>query len=330
MDIEVHKNLKKYLREKSPIPVPNIAGIKNLSGGVSNKTVQVFFEDGSSWVIKQALEKLRVKGDWFSDPDRIFFEAAAMSWLQKRVRIAKLIFEDQAHHLLVMEGIATPFENLKNIFMKSGPSPMLIQKAGEMLGEIHGTEVYELPELLMDNRFFISLRIEPYYQEVIRKEPSTKVFLDHLIEETYADRFSFTHGDYSPKNFLVRNDDLILLDHEVAHFGDGTFDLGFFFTHLVSKANHIPEYRQQFIDGLQIFYDSYHKKNEIDKQREARVIRHTIGCLLARVKGLSPLEYLTEDQKGKQLQIGLQLIDEVPLTLDHFVLRIKELLNDQD
>ena len=37
--------------------------------------------DGEAWVVKQALPKLRVAVDWFSDPARIEREAAGMRWL---------------------------------------------------------------------------------------------------------------------------------------------------------------------------------------------------------------------------------------------------------
>ena len=54
------------------------------------------------------------------------------------------------------------------------------------------------------------------------------------------------HGDYSPKNVLVHDGRLVLLDHEVIHFGDPGFDLGFSLTHLLSKAHHLPAERENF------------------------------------------------------------------------------------
>ena len=44
----------------------------------------------------------------------------------------------------------------------------------------------------------------------------------------------------APKNVLVHEDRLVLLDHEVIHLGDPAFDLGFGLTHLLSKAHHLP------------------------------------------------------------------------------------------
>jgi aminoglycoside phosphotransferase (APT) family kinase protein len=44
------------------------------------------------------------------------------------------------------------------------------------------------------------------------------------------------HGDFSPKNLLVWEGRVMLIDCEVGHYGDPAFDLGFFVTHLVLKA----------------------------------------------------------------------------------------------
>ncbi len=330
MDIEDHNELLSYLVNATDLQVKDVIKIENLKGGVSNKTVQIFFTDGSSWVIKQALEKLRVKGDWFSDPERIFFEAEAMKWLQPHVHIANLIFDDRSNFLLVMEGIPTPFKNLKSLFLENGPKKSLIGKAGIILGTIHHSGQQKIPDLLTSDRFFKSLRVDPYYVEVSRQIPSTNTFINELIDESSQDRFTFTHGDFSPKNLLVKNNELILLDHEVAHFGDGTFDLGFFISHLMSKANHIPTYCTRFIEGILQFYSHYKSNNPLDPVREFRAIRHAVACFLARVRGLSPLEYLTSEEQKKQEKIGLSLIKEIPPTMDQFVLKLKDLLHVRD
>jgi 5-methylthioribose kinase len=60
---------------------------------------------------------------------------------------------------------------------------------------------------------------------------------------------------------------------------------------------------------------------------EARVIRHTLACLLARVTGKSPLEYLTLAEQTRQRDVVLALIGEpptsVPALIVDFVTRIE-------
>jgi aminoglycoside phosphotransferase (APT) family kinase protein len=85
-----------------------------------------------------------------------------------------------------------------------------------------------------DRSFFESLRIEPYYRYAASRAPDADPFLRTLVEDTRREVHTLVHGDYSPKNVLVREGRLVLLDHEVAHFGDPAFDVGFSTTHLLS------------------------------------------------------------------------------------------------
>jgi hypothetical protein len=48
---------------------------------------------------------------------------------------------------------------------------------------------------------------------------------------------------------------------------------------------------------------------------EARAVRHTLGCLLARVDGRSPLEYLSEAARQRQRTTALALMKTPPMTL---------------
>ncbi len=71
-------------------------------------------------MVKQALPKLRVAVDWFSDPARIQREAAGMRWLAELApagTIPRLIFEDRACHLLAMEAVPEPHENWKTVLL---------------------------------------------------------------------------------------------------------------------------------------------------------------------------------------------------------------------
>jgi len=332
LNIEDHSELLNYLREAGKIAHNETVKSKTLTGGVSNRTVQVYLADGSSWVIKQALDKLRVEEDWFCSPDRIYFEAEAIHWLNQSVPdiCPKLIFEDKAQHLLAMEAVHTPFENLKTVLMEKRPQLSYFEAAGTLLGKIHfqGLKEELIPKRLFDIHYFDTLRVEPYYLETIIQAEETDRFFKLLIADTSRDRYTFVHGDFSPKNLLVKDGGLILLDHEVAHFGDGTFDLGFFMAHLLSKANHRREYIEDFLTGIQVFYDSYLSQNkDMGIPREQRTVRHAVGCLLARVKGLSRLEYLTKRQQETQKDIALKLIDKTPITVNGLISEFKELIN---
>ena len=333
LDIENPHQLLNYLHRRGSIDKNKEVRISLLSGGVSKRTVLLEFADGSPWVMKQALDKLRVDGDWFCSPERIFYEAEAMRWLDQYVHgnTPKLIFEDQSQYILAMEAVQPPFENLKTLLISSPPKSLYFKSAGKLLGQIHlqgSKKETHIPELFNDTQFFQTLRIEPYYLETVKKVGETRSFFAALIADTNNDRYTFVHGDYSPKNLLVKDDKLILLDHEVVPYGDGTFDLGFFIAHLLSKANHLPEYRAVFITGVLIFFEAYlYQTKFMNKSREQRAVSHTIGCLLARVCGLSKLEYLSEKQRHRQKSLALQLLADIPRSINELTLKFKDLMD---
>ena len=107
----------------------------------------------------------------------------------------------------------------------------------------------ELQSIFADRTFFEALRLEPYYRYTALRTPASADFYDALITDTLSHALTLVHGDYSPKNVLVHHDQLVLLDYEVAHWGDPAFDVGFALTHLLSKAHHIAPRRARHAEG---------------------------------------------------------------------------------
>ena len=332
MNIENTPDLLNYLKQRGFIQRDTEIQVILLTGGVSNRTVKVDFQ-GNSWVLKQALNKLRVQGNWFSPPERIYYEAEAIRWFDLHLpgTCPKLVFEDRDHFILAMEAVPHPFDNLKDILMTTVPERAYFEKAGHVLGQIHATglNLNNIPKIFHDARFFESLRIEPYYLECIKQLKLTEPFFGRLIDDTRKDRYTLTHGDFSPKNLLLKNHKLILLDHEVAHFGDGSFDLGFFIAHLFSKANHIEKQREALLNGVATFFTAYQARfPEMTELREARAVRHSIGCTLARVCGLSRLEYLNPQQREIQISVGIKLIESPPDNIAALINRFADILSE--
>jgi 5-methylthioribose kinase len=173
-----------------------------------------------------------------------------------------------------------------------------------------------------DRGFFESLRLEPYYLYSAERMPAVEGFIHDLIAETRATRYTLVHGDYSPKNVLVHEGNLILLDHEVIHFGDGAFDVGFALTHLLSKAHALPKFRDQFVDAAEQFWDIYCQSagpKRADAAMQARSCRHTMGCMLARCIGRSPLEYLKPAEAAVQANAASALMDHPPTEIAELV-----------
>ncbi|MDH5604041.1 MAG: phosphotransferase [Cyclobacteriaceae bacterium] len=335
MDIENKAHLDRYLSEKGWLPPGMSTVSETLRGGVSNRTAWVIFPDNRQWVIKQALEKLRVKEDWHCPPGRISVEARAIEWLNSVLperTVPALVFHDEERHILGMEAVRKPFENLKTVLLSGRIDLSLIESAGQVLGDIHrnGTTA-EARELFEDRSYYKVLRLEPYYQFTGIQVPETKDFFDRLVEDTLATRLTVVHGDYSPKNMLIKEGRLVLLDHEVMHFGDPAFDVGFMLCHLFSKSIHLPAQRNVLLNSVLSFWKCYSEANEdIAADIQSRAVRHTIGCLLARVKGRSPHDYLGEKSKQIQLETGISLSKEPVLTIEHFYENFKRKLAAYD
>jgi 5-methylthioribose kinase len=236
--------------------------------------------------------------------------------------IPGFLFEDRQHHLLAMNAVAKPHENWKTMLLSGKLERGHVVQFGQLLGTIHRRawdRRDELASVFEDRTFFQTLRLEPYYRASASRNPGVAEFLSTLIEQTLATRVTLVHGDYSPKNILVHRGRLVLLDHEVIHFGDPAFDLGFALTHLLSKAHHLPPRRAAFLQAAHWFWESYERAagewaSQPDLQ--VRIVRHTLACLLARVDGRSPLEYLTSRERDRQREIVLSLMRDPPARLE--------------
>ena len=97
-----------------------------------------------------------------------------------------------------------------------------------------------------------------------------------------------THGDFTPKNFLVAGNNLILLDYEVVHIGWPEFDFASIANHLTLKMVHLPAHRPALQATLQQFLGGHELHLPL------------LGALmLARVDGKSPAEYLREEDNPR-------------------------------
>jgi tRNA A-37 threonylcarbamoyl transferase component Bud32 len=335
IDIEDAAALTAYLRRSGRIGAHERPRIRVLRGGVSNRTVAVERESGEAWVLKQALAKLRVPVDWFSSPERIHREALGLEWLGKLApagSITPLLFEDHEQHLLAMEAVAQPHENWKTVLLSGRIEAGHFRQFAALLAAIHregARRRAEIEETFADRSYFESLRLEPYYGYAAEQAPAAGGFLGSLIRETLALRITLVHGDYSPKNILIYEGRLVLLDHEVIHFGDPAFDLGFSLTHFMSKAHHLPALRRDFLAAANAYWRAYAEAlgtPEWSADLEARVVRHTLGCLLARVAGRSPLEYLDGEERGRQREAVLSIMPAAPARIPDLIATFEERL----
>jgi len=326
IDIERPADALAWLHKHELISANESPHIEVLPGGVSSRTVLVERERGRSMVLKQSLAKLRVAVDWFSNPERIHREALAIRWFSQLAppgAITELYLEDPDEHTIAMEAVPKPHANWKTMLLAGDVRLEHVRQFAGILAALHRNSAVragEVQPLFQDKTFFETLRVEPYYRYTSIHAPG---FLTPLIEETLATNVSLVHGDFSPKNVLLHGDRMVLLDHEVAHFGDPAFDIGFAMAHLLSKAHHLPQLRDRFFAAALEFWRSYDAAGLYDGF-EARCVRHSLACLLARVLGRSPLEYLRPEERLRQGQATLTIMRNAPADVPELIERFEK------
>ena len=332
LDIEDRAALAAYLRATGRVEGGARVDVRVLAGGVSNRTVLVEAPD-VAWVVKQALPQLRVAVEWFASPERSHREALGLSWLAELAPAGSttpLAWEDRARHIVAMAAVPQPHECWKAMLLAGRVEPDHADQFGRLLGTVHRRaheRRADLPLDFDDASVFEALRLEPYYEYGARRVPEARDFLEGLATSTRERRLTLVHGDYSPKNVLVHEDRLVLLDHEVVHVGDPGFDVGFGLTHLLSKAHHVPRSRGALADAARGTWAAYDEAlGEVPWRagHEARAVRHAVGCLLARVEGRSPLEYLDEGERARQRAAAVALTRRPPATVAELVERFLE------
>lgn len=324
LDIADPDQLSQYLEACGLASNMTSQHFQMLGGGVSCITIRVNPPAHPSFIIKQALPRLQVASRWLTSPDRAHREAEGIQCLQQLLpggSIPALIRDDPENHLLVMEDVPFPHDNWKRLLLAGKLVDDHAIQFGTLLAVIH-VEALQRADLLepvfRDRTFFESLRMEAYYEYTARQIPVAAPFIDRLISNTRKHCVTLVHGDYSPKNVLVRKGKLVLLDHETIHWGDPMFDVGFSLTHFLSKANHMPHRRDDFMRLALRHWQSYCQQagtTLTDSENEQRAVMHTMACLLARVHGRSPLEYLDPAARQRQSNFVLSLLNESPLKI---------------
>jgi peptidoglycan/xylan/chitin deacetylase (PgdA/CDA1 family)/tRNA A-37 threonylcarbamoyl transferase component Bud32 len=253
-----------------------------LLGGVSCEAVRV-----GDLVVKRPRALLAVPGHWPADRGRILAEAAAMG---RFPGLAPAVVDlDEANLVLTMAFAGG--EVWRDQLMAGEVDLDVVSRAAAALREIHAAD----PAGIGGAERFDELRLAPYFGPLDGVE--------HVVGRLRASTEHLIHGDYSPKNILVRpGAELTVLDWEVACAGDPMFDLGFLLTHLVAKSVHLPAHAERLREACRVFLAGY---GAVDEGWLAEVLG---ALLLARVDGLSPLSYLDSAARDTVRGIAKELL----------------------
>lgn len=265
-----------------------------LSGGVSCD-IYLVEDGGDKFVVKRALEKLRVKADWFADIGRNRTEWEYIRYVSKFLPAAmpRLRQCSATDNYFAMEYFDGKFSNWKQLLLAGKANVTDAGHAGNLLAQIHrhSTGDSEARQLFDTTPTFFQLRIEAYLLAVAKKHPALRPQMEAEAARLERARECLVHGDFTPKNILVSSERMVLLDCEVAWYGEPAFDVASLLNHFFLKSLfHAPNDAgmRAMIERFWPEYQNVRPSPEI----ESRTGRLLLMLMLARVDGKSPVEYL--------------------------------------
>lgn len=267
---------------------------QQLSGGVSSD-IRIRQTDDGPIVVKRALAKLKVSADWRASPERSNIEVRALraaAVLIGKSHVPAVLWEDRPRHMFAMTLADPALKNWKQELLAGIVDMETAAAVGDTLGLLHlrSSGNTEIEHEFRDLSCFDELRLDPFFHRVAQKFPQFEVSIEAVVNTMSQRRSVLVHGDFSPKNLLVRGNRVVVLDFEVAHWGDPAFDLAFCSAHLLLKGWRRAAHEGTYIRALGTFLKSYAARfgrEPIDNH----LIRMTACLLLARTDGDSPIDY---------------------------------------
>jgi Phosphotransferase enzyme family len=294
-------NARAYLLEHGLIPGEPQATIEALGWGISNVVMKVSLP-GDCFVFKQSLPKLRVKDDWPFDRSRIFVERDCMALLGDLLppgSVPSVRFSDDENFVFGMSCAPSDGILWEQALLDGQIDPGVASRVGVLLAEMHNRAAADsrAQTRFASDTVFLQGRVDPYHWTTAKAHPDLAPVIEAEVQRMLKTHLTLVHGDYSPKNMFVYPEHILILDFEVAHYGDPAFDTAFCINHLVLPAIRFQERSERYLDAARSFWHAYAQPQtpSLDPQIEATTIRE-LGCLLlARIDGKSKIPYITDD-----------------------------------
>lgn len=273
-----------------------------LAGGVSSDIWLV--DDGSTrFVLKRARPRLNVPGEWFADVSRNRYEQEFLAYVGAFLpgAVPRVLQADADHGLFTMEYLDESFVTWKSLLLQGNAATEQAVRAAQLLAAIHRHSWNDADARRrfdsLDN--FQQLRIEPYLLATARRHPALRSFFEAEANRLPSTALCLVHGDFSPKNIMIGPERMVLLDCEVAWFGDPAFDVAFLLNHFLLKALLFRSSPGPYLLLAERSWQAYQSDlaSIAVGDLEQRVARLLLLLLLARIDGKSPVEYIQDEMR---------------------------------
>jgi aminoglycoside phosphotransferase (APT) family kinase protein len=302
------------------------AGSPGRYAGVSGEVSFVDTPDGPI-VVKRALPKLKVAADWFASPERSAVEAACLQVIAEVLGqqcAPRVLWVDRQSHVFAMERLPERLVPWKARLLACDVDRATARRVGHLLGQLHTRTRgrADLAAEFHDRTHLQTLRVRPYHERVAERRPDLAEPIRSVIDNMLATRECLVHGDYSPKNLLTDGQHVVILDCEVAHWGDPRFDIAFCLCHLLLKIVHSKSCPDELARSAEAYLAAYASAGLPVVDLE---LARATGCLvLARVIGDSPVDYLdSAELRASAVRLGESLL-LTPVMADGYVGRALE------
>lgn len=316
--------LPSLLAERGLAPHGGVA-VEPLGGGISNDVWRVTWDDGCL-VVKQALPFLRVAEVWAYDVGRSDVEHRCLSAINRLLGpgcAPAVLHADDADHWFAMACAPPGGVQWKERLLAGEVDPADGTRAGDLLGRIHAASAAD-PGIALefdDVTTMLEGRIDPYHHVTASRHPELAPLIEAEVERLLATRRALVLGDYAPKNLIAYPDRMLVLDVEVAHWGDPVFDVAFCVNHLCLKALHLPRHRAALCATARALVTAYAQAAP-DLVDDAGTVAELGILMVARVDGKSPAEYLDDRTGALARVLGAGLLVDRP-TLDGAIARVE-------
>ena len=273
-----------------------------LTGGVASD-IWLVRAAGKRFVVKRALERLRVAAEWRAPVSR---NASEVAWLREAAAARPGSAPKVLAHAPALGFFAMPYLEpelypvWKGELQAGRADPAFAAEVGTALAAIHAATAgrAEIAPRVNDDALFRAIRIEPYLEFTAARHADLAPALLALARDTLARHVALVHGDVSPKNILVGPNGPVFLDAECAWVGDPAFDLAFCLNHLLLKCLWTPEASSRFLVSFDALSRAYlagvlWEPGDALSNRAAALLP---ALILARIDGKSPVEYVTDER----------------------------------
>ena len=314
-----------FLRRRRLVAADAEVRVEALPGGVSNDVLAVD-APGFEAVVKRALGRLRVEQLWLADPGRIDTEGRALQLAGRLTPGAVPRVHDLHEGYLVIERAPRSWRTWKDELLVGQVRVEIAEHLGRLLGTWQRATTHDGWTRLQfgDRTAFTQLRVDPFHRTVAARHPELRDEIEHTVEVMERTDVCLVHGDYTPKNVMVppagshtgAPAPVWVIDWEVAHVGDPTFDPAWTVGHLLLKTMHRPGAGPEYAAAARGFLAAL--EAELDGAvvlDPAQLVRQTACLLLARVDGTSPAGYLDDHAAARTRELGRRLLTDPPVAV---------------